>query len=202
MGKDLTDSELSKKLSGTGAYKLVRRDANTVVLTAFDGYWGGKPKIENVIFQIVKEQATRIEALKRGDADAVETGPRPVLAQLQGVPGLKIMDDIPNNTATAIFMNQKISNPEYLGSGQLDGKGIPANFFSDINVRKAFNYSFDYDLYIKEVLQGKGIKRTMLLPETFFGYDPKVPTYAYDPQKAVSYFKKAWGGDSGPTASC
>jgi peptide/nickel transport system substrate-binding protein len=194
VGKDLTDSELSKKPSGTGAYQLARRDANTVVLTAFPKYWGGKPKIENVIFQIVKEQATRIEALKKGDADAVETGPRPVLAQLQGVPGLKIMDDIPNNTATAIFMNQKIGNPEYLGSGKLDGKGIPANFFADVNVRKAFNYSFDYDRYIKEVLQGKGVKRTMLLPETFFGYDPTIPTYTYDPQKATAYFKKAFGG--------
>ncbi|MCL6528007.1 ABC transporter substrate-binding protein [Meiothermus granaticius] len=194
VGKDLTDSALSNKPSGTGAYQLVRKDASTYVFKAFDNYWGGKPKIENVILQIVKEQAARLEALKKGDADIVETGPRPVLAQLQGAPGLKVYDGIPNNTATAIFMQENIKDPAVLGSGKLDGNGIPANFFSDVNLRKAFAYSFDYDRYIKEVLQGKGTKRTMLLPDSFFGYDPNVKQYSYDPQLATAFFKKAWGG--------
>ncbi|MER3443922.1 MAG: peptide ABC transporter substrate-binding protein [Meiothermus sp.] len=192
--KDLTDSNLSKRPSGTGAYMLVRRDAANTVLRAFDGYWGGKPKIENVIVQTVAEQAARLEALKKGDADFVETGPRSVLSQLQGVPGVKIYDGIPNNVSSAIFMNQNIKDPAILGSGKLDGKGIPANFFSDINVRKAFAYSFDYDRYIKEVQLGKGTKRTMLLPDMFFGYDPKVKTYTYDPKQAAAFFRKAFGG--------
>ena len=192
--KDLTDSNLSKRPSGTGAYMLVRRDAANTVLRAFDGYWGGKPKIENVIVQTVAEQAARLEALKKGDADFVETGPRSVLSQLQGVPGVKIYDGIPNNVSSAIFMNQNIKDPAILGSGKLDGKGIPANFFSDINVRKAFAYSFDYARYIKEVQLGKGTKRTMLLPDMFFGYDPKVKTYTYDPKQAAAFFRKAFGG--------
>jgi len=194
VGTDLTDSALSGKPSGTGAYQLVRKDANNYVFKAFDGYWGGKPKIENVIVQVVKEQATRIEALKRGDADFGEPGPRSVLSQLQGVAGLKILDGIPNNTSTAIFMNQNIKDPANLGSGKLDGNGIPANFFSDVNVRKGFAYAFDYDRYIKEVLLGKGIQRTMLLPDTFFGYDPNVKKYKYDLNLATQFFKQAWGG--------
>ncbi|MER3555806.1 MAG: peptide ABC transporter substrate-binding protein [Meiothermus sp.] len=194
VGKDLNDSALSNKPSGTGAYQFVRKDASTYVFKAFDGYWGGKPKIENVILQIVKEQAARLEALKKGDADTVETGPRPVLAQLQGQPGLKVYDGIPNNGAPAIFMQENIKDPAVLGSGKLDGNGIPANFFSDVNLRKAFAYSFDYDRYIKEVLQGKGTKRTMLLPDSFFGYDPNVKQYSYDPKLAEAFFKRAWGG--------
>jgi len=194
IGKDLTDSELSKKPSGTGAYQLVRREANNAVLKAFDGYWGGKPKIENVVWQLVKEQATRIEALKKGDADIASIGPRSSLSQVQGTPGLKVYDGITNNSATAIFMNENIKDPAILGSGKLDGNGIPANFFADVNVRKGFAYSFDYDRYIKEVQLGKGVKRTMLLPESFFGYDPNVKTYSYDPKLATAYFKKAFGG--------
>jgi peptide/nickel transport system substrate-binding protein len=194
VGKDLNDSNLSKRPSGTGAYQLVRRDSANIVLRAFDGYWGGKPKLENVIVQLVAEQATRLEALKKGDADFVETGGRPALSQLQGVPGIKIFDGIPNNSASAIFMNQNIKDPAVLGSGKLDGKGIPANFFADANVRKAFSYSFDYDRYIREVQLGKGTKRTMLLPDSFFGYDPKVKTYTYDPKQAAAFFRKAFGG--------
>src|SRR5215216_2456884 len=33
----------------------------------------------------------------------------------------------------------------YIGSGQLDGNGIPADFFGDIHIRKAFSYSFDFE---------------------------------------------------------
>lgn len=194
IGEDLTDSNLSKKPNGTGPYQLVRKDANNYVFKAFPDYWGGKPKIENVIVQIVKEQATRIEALKKGDADFAEPGPRSVLSQLQGVPGIKIFDGIPSNTATAIFMNQNIKDPANLGSGKLDGAGIPPNFFSDVNVRKGFAYAFDYDRYIKEVQLGKGMQRTMLLPDTFFGYDPNVKKYKLDLNLATQFFKRAWGG--------
>lgn len=194
VGKDLTESALSKKPSGTGAYTLASRTANQAVFKAFEGYWGGKPKIENVILQVVPELATRIEAIKRGDADVVELGGRSTLSQVQGAPGVKLYDNIPNTTATAIFMNQTIKDPAALGSGKLDGNGIPGNFFADPNVRKGFVYSFDYDRYIKEVQLGKGTKRSMLLPDTFLGYDTRVKTYSYNPELATAAFKKAFGG--------
>jgi peptide/nickel transport system substrate-binding protein len=192
--KDMHGSKLEAKPNGTGAYMFVSKSANQSVYKAFDGYWGGKPKIENVIFQIVPEVASRLEALKRGDADMAETGGRSTLPQIQDAPGVKIFDGIENNGATAIFMNQNIKNAAALGSGKLDGKGIPATFFADMNVRKAFAYSFDYDRYIKEVQVGKGKKRGMLLPESFPGYDPKVKTYAYNPELAKAFFQKAYGG--------
>ncbi len=193
-GKDLNDSALSKAPSGTGAYQLVKRDANNTLLRAFPGYWGGKPAIQNVILQQVAEQATRLEALKRGDADLVETGPRPVLEQLRGAPGLVVIDDLGNNTAGVFFMNEKIADPAALGSGKLDGKGIPSNFFSDVNVRRGFSYAFDYQGYIKSVLQGKGVQRTMALPDSFPGYDDGVKMYSFDAKKAAAYFKRAFGG--------
>ncbi len=194
VGKDLNDSALSKNPSGTGAFSLVKRDANATILKAFPKYWGGAPALQNVIVQKVGEQATRLEALKRGDADLVETGPRPVLAQLRGQPGLRIIDDLPNIGSSVIFMNEKISDAKALGSGKLDGKGIPANFFSDVNVRRAFSYALDYQRYIQEVQLGKGTQRTMALPDSFPGYDAKVRKYTFDKAKATAYFKRAFGG--------
>ena len=43
-----------------------------------------------------------------------------------------------------LFSAQKINptgNPN-IGSGKLDGNGIPPDFFADINVRKAFLHAF------------------------------------------------------------
>ncbi|ACO46902.1 ABC transporter substrate-binding protein [Deinococcus deserti] len=196
VGKDLTGSNLSKKPNGTGPYEFVRADANTFLATAFDGYWGKKPAIKNVISQKVPELAARQQAFLRGDADFIDGGGRSVdEAQIKGKPGVTWIDNLPNTTATAIFMNEKI-NPSggLLGSGKLDGKGIPSNFFTDVNVRRGFSYAFNYQQYIEDVQKGKGKQRTMLLPDIFPGYDPKVKTYTYAPAKATAALKKAFGG--------
>ena len=195
VSKDLNAGNLSKNPSGTGAYRLVKWDANNVLLTAFPGYWGGMPAIRNVAMQKVSELAVRQQAFLRGDADLIEAGTRVnVETQLKGQPGVTVLDNLPTTGAGALFMNQNIRAPGVLGSGKLDGKGIPANFFSDADLRRALAYAFDYDEFIRDVQRGKGQKRTMLLPDSFPGYDKRVSTYSYDPVKAAEYFKKAWGG--------
>ncbi len=195
VGKDLTDSKLSQSPSGTGAYQVVKNDANQFVAKAFDGYWGKKPALQNIVIQIVKELPARLEALKKGDADIIDGGPRAVvIPQLTGVAGVKIFDGLTNNAQSGIMMNENIKNPEVLGSGKLDGAGIPGNFFSDVNVRKAFALSFGYEQYMKEVQLSKSVYRTMALPETFLGYDPSLKPYGFNPELAKAAFKKAWGG--------
>lgn len=193
VGKDMSDSALNKQPSGTGAYKLVRKDANALLATAFDDYWGKQPAIKNVIIQKVPELAARQQAFLRGDADLIEGAGRSVdTEQIKGKPGVVWIDNLPNNVASAFFMNENIKAQQ--GSGKLDGQGIPANFFSDVNVRRAFAYSFNYQQYIQDVQKGQGMQRTMLLPDSFPGYDPKVKKYTYDAKMAAAYFKKAWGG--------
>lgn len=192
--KDLNDSALNKKPNGTGAYQFVSRDAGKAVFKAFDSYWGGKPKLDFVIIQKVDEVSTRIEALKKGDADLVGVGQRANIDQVKGAPGVKILDDLPNNVTSAIFLNEKIVDQKVLGSGKFDGKGIPAGFFADVNTRKGFAYAFNTKQYIDEVLLGKGAQITMALPTNYLGYDAKIPTYNYDPEKAKVYLKKAFGG--------
>jgi peptide/nickel transport system substrate-binding protein len=194
-GKDLTGGPLDKAPSGTGAYRLVKRDANSLAVSAFAGYWGNKPAIQNVLIQKVPELATRYQAFLKGDADVIETGPRATIQQqLQGKPGVVVLDDLPNVASSAIFMNQKISNKALLGSGKLDGKGVPANFFADRDVRVGFNYAFDEKSYIRDVQLDKGKPRTMLLPDSFPGYDAALPTYTFDAARATEAFKKAFGG--------
>ncbi len=199
-GKDLRQGYLHNHMSGTGPYKLVKWDGNNVVAEAFDGYWGKKPAIKKVLIQVVNEQATRIEALKRGDADRITVNSwATVESQIKGLPGVKVWTD-PKwapAVASAIFFNEKPATKDnpYLGSGKLDGKGVPPDFFQDINVRKAFAYSFDQNAIVEDLYLGHGVKLTMALPPSFLGYDPNIPIYNYDPDKAEMYFKKAFGGE-------
>jgi ABC-type transport system substrate-binding protein len=84
----------------------------------------------------------------------------------------------------------------YIGSGALDGNGIPVDFFSDIHVRKAFCYAFDYDIYIEEALSGQGVQRGSPVVEGLYGYDPAAPMYEYDLDEAVAEMKLAWDGEA------
>lgn len=195
VGHDLTETRLSRAPNGTGAYRFDHGDGASIVLQAFTDYWGGAPGIKNVIRQKVADATARQLAFLKGDADFAEGSGRAVdEIQIKGRPGVTWLDNLPNPVAQALMMNESIKDPALLGSGKLDGKGIPADFFSNVNVRKAFSYAFNYDEYINALLNGKGEQRTMLLPENFPGYSPKVGTYAFNPAKAKEYFQKAYGG--------
>ncbi|GGO34877.1 ABC transporter substrate-binding protein [Deinococcus humi] len=195
VGKDLMGSPLAQDPSGTGAYKLLDKTATAVTATAFMDYWGEKPKIKNVILQKIPEQAARLQAFEKGDADIVETGGRTIVeAQLAGKPGIAILDDLPNTSAFGISMNQKISGKSAIGSGKLDGQGIPANFFSDVDVRRGFVAAFNTPQYIQDVQKGKGEPLNFLLPLSFPGYDESIEPPKYDLDAAKEYFQNAWDG--------
>lgn len=194
VGKDLTGSPLSQQPSGTGAYKLVEKTSAAVTATAFAEYWGDKPAITNVLIQKVPEQAARLQAFEKGDADLIETGGRPVIeAQLRGKDGIAILDGLPDTSAFGISMNQAIKG-NAIGSGKLDGQGIPANFFSDADVRRGFVAAFDVPDYIKQVQGGQGDARNVLLPDSFPGYDTELSGAKFDLDAARAAFQKAWGG--------
>lgn len=196
IGKDLSDSQLNRKPSGTGAYKIVKRDAGSVLASRFTDYWGDAPEIEKVILKTVPELSSRQQAFLKGEVDIIQGGGRTIdEIQIKNKKGVVWIDDLPNLSAPVIFMNGNIKNPRILGSGRLDGRGIPRNFFSDVNVRRGFSFAFNAKKYIDDIEKGKGQVRTMLLPDSFPGYDSKVPIYNYNLDKARKEFKKAWKGD-------
>ena len=83
----------------------------------------------------------------------------------------------------------------YIGSGLIDGEGIPADFFSDLDVRKGFCYAFDYDTYIADALQGQGVQRGAPVTDGLYGYDPATPMYSYNLALAEEHLKAAWDGE-------
>ena len=184
--------------NGTGPFMLDRWDKKTkeVVLARFDDYWRGPAKLKRAHIKSVDEFQTRKLMLAAGDADSIYADylQQPLLKNLKGV---ELIDDLPridmNPAIYFVFKIETKGNPN-VGSGKLDGKGIPADFFSDINVRKAFAHSFDYEGFIRDVNRGKGTRAVSFIPKGLFGYNPDQAAYPYDIEKAEAYFKKAHGG--------
>ncbi|MBI3160971.1 MAG: ABC transporter substrate-binding protein, partial [Chloroflexi bacterium] len=91
-----------------------------------------------------------------------------------------------------MFMTFNIAETSnYVGSGQLDGNGIPLDFFSDVHVRKAFAYCFDWDTYISDVFDGEAVQQPVLARQGMPGYEADAPVYTYDPAQCESEFKAA-----------
>jgi ABC-type transport system substrate-binding protein len=96
-------------------------------------------------------------------------------------------------TATPEPEEEPITNP-LIGSGQLDGNGIPTDFFNDIHVRRGFNYCFDWNTYIEDVYQGEAVQVTGVILPGMLGYDPEGASYTFDLEKCGEELAQAWGG--------
>ncbi len=195
IGKDESNSVLAQKPVGTGAYQFVARDPSRFVLKGFDGYWGGAPALKNVILQKVDSDTARVLALQKGDADIALIPDRDTLAKLKGVSGVKVYEDLPTQNLTSVLLfNQSIKDDKLLPAGQLAENNIPANFFSDIHVRKAFAAMFDTKTFVKDGLQGFGLARNTTLPTNNWADDKTLRPPAYNLKTAEAEFKQAFGG--------
>ncbi len=192
------NDELYDKADGTGPFKLERWDRQNrqVVLTRFDGYWRKPAALKHIVYRSVEDPNTRALLLKAGDADMISLQ-RPYLPQIDGAPGVVIHDGL-RATATDSFVFpfkiETAGNP-YVGSGKLDGQGIPADFFADPDVRKAFALAFDYDAFIRDVWRGKGERPHGPVPNGVFGVNHEQAMHDFDPAKAAESFRKARGGE-------
>jgi peptide/nickel transport system substrate-binding protein len=189
---------------------LVRNDNYWVTTPLWDGGPSGPAKLARVVIKNVKEFGTRFAALKTGDADiayidrqyisqvdplnanvcdAITNKCTPTNAQ-GGI--LTLYKNQPSVQEDVVFFNQNVNatgGNNTLGSGKLDGNGIPANFFSDINVRKAFNDCFDWDTYIKQIWNGEAIQGFGPILNGELGYDPNQAHYKFDLTQCATDFK-------------
>ncbi len=202
---------------GTGPYILDHwTPGEEIVLTSNPDYWREPAKISRIIIKNVTEFGTRFAALQAGDADAISLGSKADEVQMDtlvrdncdpetnqcetinpdGI--LRVYKGMASTNRTDVqFVFDVAEGSTLIGSGQLDGDGVPRNFFSDVHVRRAFNYCFDIDTYIKDVLLGDGFKSLALTLPGQAGYDQS-PSYTFDLAKCEEEFKLAeWKAEDG-----
>jgi len=193
---DKADSYLYNHTNGTGPWKLEQWDPGVQTkLVRNDEYWRGPAAFERIITQRVQEWTTRKQALLAGDADLIYVS-RDYIAELEGIADLNVYRDLPELSFDAFFFNMAI-NPDstYIGSGTLDGEGIPADFFTDLDVRKGFCYAFDYETYIEDGRLGEAEQRGSPVVEGLPYFNPDASMYSLDLTKAEEHLKAAWDGE-------
>ncbi len=190
-------SALYDREDGTGPFVLTgwSHSGRSVVLARNDSYWRAEPALRGARLEVVEDPRERRRRLDGGDADVAQVDALQI-PYFEKAPGL-VVDDVPDMAVSnVILFNEKIdpADNEWLGSGALDGEGIPPNFFSDVNVRRGFANAFDYDYFVKEGYRGRGIKAHGPIPQGLFGYDVNQPGWPYSPADAAKFLQRAFGG--------
>ena len=165
-----TDANFGTKPVGTGPYKFiewVRDDHVTLEVNA--DYWGDtKPTIAKVIIRPIKEEVTRLAALKAGEVDLVK-------------------NLIPEYVSEV---------PKALSTPGLEFPWLRLNTLvgplTDKRLRQAINYAINKDALAQSLYSGYAVPADgQILTPGHFGYNPNVKAYPYDPEKAKALIAEA-----------
>jgi len=179
--EDFLKTSFARSPIGTGPYRFKRWiDGNRVEMSAFDGYWEGRPKVEGVIYRIIPDQTTMFMELHQQTLDSMGLSPLQYL-KLTGTP----------------FFQKNFNKYRYpsLGYTYL-GYNLKHEFFTDVRVREALDLAIDKQEIIDGVLMGLGrISTGPFTPESW-AYNPAVAPSKYDPVRARALLAEAGWVDS------
>lgn len=182
--------------NGTGPFELETWDkkTKTIILKRHGNYWSDPARLKRIVVHGVQEFATRKLLITKGDADYAYASWQ-FASQAENIPGVVLKNPLraATNTVNFNFAIKTAANP-YVGSGQLDGNGIPENFFADPDVRAGFVYCHDIDRDVKELWRNHAVPTRGVIPPGFLGHNPNQPIPKLDLKRAEMHFKKAFGG--------
>jgi peptide/nickel transport system substrate-binding protein len=168
--------------SGTGP---MRFDAwvkeSKVAIKRFDGYWDmgadGKPLpyLDGVEYRLIPEAATAMVELRTGNLDWY-------LIDAKDVAAVKSNPDL-------VFTSVPLSGSIFVTIGLNQAHGV---FGKSLKLRQAALHAFNREALMKTFAFGQGT----LTPYPFWvegmiGYDPGLPRYDYDPEKAKTLIAEA-----------
>jgi ABC-type transport system substrate-binding protein len=157
--------------AGTGAFRLVRRDASGVLLERFDRYYLGTPEIEQIVIRPFETLRTAWTSLLRGEVDMVT--------------------DVPPE-AVEFIRNDDIQVISFARSYQfLIAFNSARPPFSSSIVRRALNAAVNRDALIANVLHGEGEPATGPLWPKHWAHDASIQPNSFDPQFARSLLDAA-----------
>ena len=161
-GKDFNRNPI-----GSGPYRLVRSVPDSeVVLERNDDYWGNRPAIERIRFNVVPDGSTRALELRKGSADVAINSLTPdTVGVLQHERNLEVLRH-PGTSLAYLAFNLRDS------------------ILQDVRVRQALAYAVDRGPMLHYLFRDFGRLADSVLPPEHWAFNPDVAHYPHDPAKA------------------
>lgn len=160
--------------SSGGPYLLKSRvPGSSITLDVNPDYWGPKPPFAHVVYKVIPEAAARSAALVAGEIDFAVALPVTEVKRLDGKRGIEAKA-IPSTRSA--FLKFNVALP-------------PMN---NKMLRQALNYAVDKQAISDALFDGKAeVSSCQVMTSAYFGYNPDLKPYPYDPGKAAELIKKS-----------
>lgn len=173
---------------GTGPFKFVEwvKDDH-ITLEAFPDYWGGKPKIDQLIYRVIPDTSARLLALETGEIQGMEYPNPDDLARIRSNPNLVLLTQ-PGMNVGYLAINCGYGYEDTNNNGMFDAgteQWVPTPGATDplkiVKVRQAIAHAIDKQSIVDNLYKGTAIPAKTMLPPTLFGYNDSIVDYEYDP---------------------
>jgi dipeptide transport system substrate-binding protein len=168
-----TPEKIDQEPIGSGPFMLVQYQKDAIIrYKAFPEFWGGKAKIDDLIFAITPDSAVRWAKLQKGECHVM---PYPNPADL----------DAMKKDANIQVLEQPGLNIGYLAYNTTKKP------FDDVKVRKAVNMAINKKAIIDAVYLSTGVAATNPIPPTMWSYNKSIKDDPYDPDAAKKLLAEA-----------
>ncbi len=171
-----TDGDYAEHPLFSGPFRIKRfaRDLYTII-EPNPSYWGGKPKLSEIVFRVYPQQDSLYAAVDAGEIDVTDISPDlwRVHNRLKG----------PHR-----FVNWPWNVAFYLLPNFADAS---VSFLRELTVRRAMMYALNRDAIIHQVMSGQAMLLNGPIPSFSPYYNHRVPKYQYDPRRARSMLDTA-----------
>jgi peptide/nickel transport system substrate-binding protein len=151
---------------GTGPFRFVKWSRDERLITAaFDKHWRGRPKVDRLIFVPVKENATRVQRLARGEIHLADSLSPVELDELAKNPNLAVQEEPGMNVAYLAMQTEK---------PPLD----------QLAVRRAIYMAIDKQALVKLGYAGHARPAVSMVPPAMWGYYDGFEVPPFDPPAA------------------
>jgi dipeptide transport system substrate-binding protein len=168
-----TPEKIDQEPIGTGPFSLVQYQKDSLIrYRAFPDYWGGKAKIDDLIFAITPDAAVRWAKLQKNECQVM---PYPNPADLDAMrkdPNVRVLEQPGLNVGYLAYQTTK--KP-----------------FDDARVRRAFNMAINKKAIIDAVYLSTGIAAKNPIPPTMWSYNDDIKDDPYDPAAAKKLLAEA-----------
>ena len=158
---------------GTGPFKFVEyKPKVSLSLERNATYWGGAPKIDQLVYRFIGEPATQAAELQAGRIDVANQIP------------LAMIETIKKDSKLGVV---SVDGPVALALRYNTQRGI----MKDPQVRKALTMAVDRDAIIKTILLGNAKPIASFQGALSFGNDPALKPLPFNPVQAKAMLQKA-----------
>lgn len=169
--------------SGTGAFFLAKpedwvRDSQ-MTLQANPDYWGGAPKVDQLIIKVVPEGSTRLQQVETGELDIAWALTPEDVERARENPDLVVVEDAGLNT----------NNVEF---------NVTKEPFTSKEVRQALNYAVNKEELSEGLYNGNMVPAGGVLPPVDWAFNPDLVSYPYEPDKARELLSAAGYDEANP----